>query len=107
MFMGGKSCIVTGDMWQLPPVKDRYIFSHAKLDQRPECAPSHWDDNFTIYYLTEKMRSKGDDKFGEVCDHIGRGELTLDDEEYLQTLVRKSPNENDNEMFRGGKCPSL
>ena len=76
--MGGKP--VTGDIWQLPSVKDKYIFSHAKLDQRPECAPSHWDDNYTIYYLTEKMRSKGDNEFGEVCDHIGRGEVSIEDQ---------------------------
>ena len=100
---GGKSTIVTGDMWQPPPVKDRYIFTHAKLDQRPECAPSHWDDNFTIYHLTEKIRSKGDNKFCEVCDHIERGQITLEDEKYLQNLVRTSPNEDDNEMFKDGK----
>ena len=32
-FMGGRSFIATGDMWQLPPVKDRYIF---------EKKPSRW-----------------------------------------------------------------
>ena len=53
-FMGNKSCIVTGDMWQLPPVKDKYIFTNTNLDQRPRIAPSHWDENFTIYYLAEK-----------------------------------------------------
>ena len=102
MFMGGKSCITTGDMWQLPPVKDRYVFFNTKLDSRPNCAPSHWDENFTIYYLTEKMRSKGDLKFGEVCDRIGRGTITEDDEAYLQNLVRECPNENNNEMFKDG-----
>ena len=84
LFMGGKSTIVTGDIWQLPSVKDKYIFSHA---QRPECAPSHWDDNHTIYYLTEKIRSKGDDKFGEVCDHIGRGEVSIEDQFFLFLLT--------------------
>ena len=102
-FMGGRSSIVTGDMFQLPPVKDSYIFSNTRLDQRPECAPSHWDENFKIYYLTEKMRSKGDIKFGEVCDRIGRGEITAEDEIYLSSLVRENPNENSNEMFKDGK----
>ena len=103
LFMGGKSCIVTGDMYQLPPVKDSYIFSNTKLDQRPECAPSHWDENFKIYYLTEKMRSKGDDKFGEVCDRIGTDTITDEDEVYLRNLVRENPNENNNEKFKEGK----
>ena len=73
-------------MWQLPPVKDSYIFSHTKLDQRPQCAPSHWDENFKIYYLTEKMRSKGDEKFGDVCDRIGRGTITASDELFLKQI---------------------
>ena len=67
-------------MWQLPPVKDRYVFFNNNLDSRPNVAPSHWDENFTIYYLTEKMRSKGDPEFGEVCDRIGRGTITKEDE---------------------------
>ena len=102
-FMGGKSCITTGDMYQLPPVKDKYIFFNTNLDSRPSIAPSHWDENFTIFYLTEKMRSKGDFKFGEVCDRIGRGTFTDEDEEYLKKLVRNCPNENDNDMFKNGK----
>ena len=76
----------SGDMYQLPPVKDQYIYSHTKLDERPQCAPSHWDENFQIYYLTEKMRSKGDDKFGEVCDRVGRGTITSSDELFLKYL---------------------
>ena len=102
-FMGGKSCITTGDMYQLPPVKDKYIFFNTNLDSRPSIAPSHWDENFAIFYLTEKMRSKGDCKFGEVCDRIGRGTFTDEDEEYLKKLVRNCPNENDNDMFKNGK----
>ncbi len=102
LFMGGKSCIVTGDMWQLPPVKDKYVFFNNNLDSRPRCAPSHWDENFTIFYLTEKMRSKGDPEFGDVCDRIGRGATTEKDHLYLKNLVRESPNENNNEMFKSG-----
>ena len=102
-FMGNKSCIVTGDMWQLPPVKDKYIFTNTNLDQRPRIAPRHWDENFTIYYLTEKMRSKGDVAFGEVCDRIGRGTITDADEEYLRSLIRNCPNEDNNELFKEGK----
>ena len=61
-FMGGRSFIATGDMWQLPPVKDKYIFEKNHLDGRPSCSPSHWDSNFVIYYMTEKMRSMKDPK---------------------------------------------
>ncbi len=55
-FMGGKSFIAAGDLRQLPPVLDQYIFQKSKLDGRPSVAPCHWSENFKIYYLTEKMR---------------------------------------------------
>ena len=102
-FMGAKSFIATGDMWQLPPVKDRFIFEKNHLDGRPDCSPSHWDDNFVIYYMTEKMRSQQDPKFGEVCDRVGKGFITKDDETYIRSLIRKTPTEDDNEAFKSGK----
>ena len=102
-FLGGKSSMATGDYYQLPPVKDGQTFDKNHLDGRPDCAPSHWDDNYEIYHLTEKVRSAGDAKFGEVCDRIGKGCLLPEDEEYLKKLVRKCPNENDNESFKTGK----
>ena len=58
-----------GDMWKLPRVKDRLVYEEEeKLEGRPSCAPNHWSENFTIYYLDEKMRSQKDPEFGEVCD---------------------------------------
>ena len=102
-FMGARSFIATGDMWQLPPVKDRFIFEKNHLDGRPDCSPSHWDDNFVIYYMTEKMRSQQDPKFGEVCDRIGKGCLNKEDDTYLRSLIRKTPTEDDNEAFKTGK----
>ena len=102
-FMGGKSCIVTGDFFQLPPVKDKFVFENNHLDGRPDCSPSHWDDNFTIYCLNKKVRSEKDPKFGEVCDRIGQGNILPEDETYLKQLIRKSPRENDNEAFKSGQ----
>ena len=102
LFMGGRSSIVTGDLFQLPPVKDKYIFMNTPLDDRPKMAPSHWDENYKIAFLTEKMRSQGEIAFGETCDRIARDEITDDDVEFLQTLVRKCPNEEDNEFFKNG-----
>ena len=72
LFMGGKSSIVTGGLFQLPPVKDNYVFQHTPIDDRPTIAQSHWDENYRIVFLEEKMRRKGDNVFGEVCDRIAR-----------------------------------
>merc|ERR1712081_108664 len=102
LFFGGKSSITTGDWSQLPPVKDKYVFLNTPLDDRPKIAPSHWDENYKIAFLTEKIRSQGEIAFGETCDRIARDEITDDDVEFLQTLVRKCPNEEDNECFKNG-----
>ena len=102
-FMGRKNFIAGGDMWQLPPVKDRFVYEKNKLDGRPSCAPSHWTENFTIYYLSEKVRSQTDPEFGEVCDRIARGNLEEKQMDYLQKLVRPCPSTNENENFKTGK----
>ena len=107
LFFGGRSSIVTGDWFQLPPVKDKYVFQNTPLDDRPKIAPSHWDENYTICFLKEKMRSKDDIPFGELCDRIARNEITEEDEIFLQSLVRDSPNEDNNEMFQEGKIGML
>ena len=73
------------------------------MDGRPDCSPSHWDNNYKIFYLTEKMRSLTDPKFGEVCDRIALGNISEEDELYLKNLVRKSPNQNNNDLFKSGE----
>ena len=104
-FMGGKSFIAAGDLRQLPPVRDHYIFEKSKLDGRPSVAPCHWNENFKIYYLTEKMRCPDDIAFAELCDRVGTGSITDDDETFLKSkIVRDTiPSEEDNSNFTSGK----
>ena len=73
------------------------------MDGRPDCAPSQWDNHVKIFHLTEKMRSITDPEFGEVCDRIAVGKITEEDEVYMKNLVRKSPNENNNDLFKTGQ----
>ena len=98
-----KNCFITGDMWQLPPIYDQIVLDKNHLDGRPDCAASHWDQYFRIFYLTEKMRSNKDAYFSDLCDRVGRGNLTEDDEKYLQSCVKENPSENLNENFKNGK----
>ena len=65
--MGGISFIASGDLRQLPPIKDQLITEKNRIDGRQICAPSHWDENFKIYYVTEKMRCTNDDQFAGLC----------------------------------------
>ena len=100
--MGGISFIASGDLWQLPPIHDHLVTDENNKDGRPDCAPSHWNENFQIYYLTEKMRSQKDPKFSDVCDRVGRGNITNDDEKYLHSRVQSTDLENSNENFKNG-----
>ena len=73
------------------------------LDGRPECAPSHWNDNFVIYYLTQKMRSQKDPQFSDLCDRVARNKITEEDERWLISRIKPTNSENDNESFKEGK----
>ena len=102
-FMGGLNFVAVGDLRQLPPVLDGYVFENNNLDGRPSIAPSHWDENFCIYYLTDKVRSLKDPEFSNVCDRVGNGTYTKADLDYLKACVRNTDSENHNDNFRTGK----
>ena len=102
-FMGGLNFIAVGDFRQLPPVLDGYVYENNHLDGRPALAPSHWDENFQIFYLTQKMRSQKDPEFSSICDRIGNGTYNKADLKYLQRRVENTKTENNNENFKDGK----
>ena len=78
------------------------VFDRNKLDGRPEMAPSHWIENFRIYYLTEKMRCQNDTQFSRLCDFVARGDITDEVESYLKSRVQTTESENDNANFKNG-----
>ena len=79
------------------------VFDRNKLDGRPACAPSHWNENFRIYYLTEKMRCQNDLNFSNLCDRVARGKITDDDEIFFKSRIKSTDSENNNENFKLGK----
>ena len=101
-FMGGVSLVCTGDFGQLPPVGQRMIWETSFLDSRVEICPNHWDDNFKIYYLTEKMRSQ-DDEFSNVCDKVRKGICDDEISAYLNKHVQHCPSQDDNSKYANGK----
>ena len=72
-------------MWQLPPIYDNIIMDNNHLDGRPDFSPSHWKENFQVFYLTEKMRSHSDLEFSSLCDRVGRNRITEEDEIFLKS----------------------
>ena len=97
-FMGGVSMVATGDFGQLPPVGQNMIWEVSWLDNRLEMCPNHWDDNFRIYYLSEKMRSQ-DSEFSENCDLVRKGIFDEKVTKYMEEHVRNCQNEDDNDMY--------
>ena len=102
LFMGGVSIVTTGDFGQLPPVKDRMIWESSHLDGRPDIAPMYWNDHFSIYYLSQKMRSQ-DSEFSVICDHVRKGICSKEVQNYMKEHVRQCPNENNHAMYQSGK----
>ena len=102
-FMGGVSFVAVGDLRQLPPVLDRYVYENNHLDGRPAISPSHWDEHFRIFYLTDKMRAQKDPEFASICDRVGNGKYTKEDIDYLKKCVRDTVNEDNNDRFKDGK----
>ena len=93
--------MILGDLWQLPPVYDNLLAKSNKQCSLSE--PNHWKENFKIYYLTEKMRSMNDPEFSNLCDRVGRGKLSKEDEAFLQSRVQDTDLELDNENYKTGK----
>ena len=79
------------------------ITGKNNIDGRPDCAPNLWKKNFKIYYLTEKMRSQQDLHFSSLCDRIGTGTITDEDDNFLRSRIQNTNSEYDNENFKNGK----
>ena len=101
-FMGAVSVVCTGDFGQLPPVGESMIWEKSYLDGRIDLSPNHWDENFKMYYLDEKMRSQ-DQEFSQVSDKVRKGICDAEVHQYLMNHVKDCPNENRNDFFAEGK----
>ena len=89
--MCGVSVVCTGDFGQLPPVGQKMIWETSYLDNRVDISPNHWDENFKIFYLTEKMRSQ-DVNFSSICDKVRKGICDEEVSDYLTEHVGRCPS---------------
>ena len=79
------------------------IFEKSSMDRRPSVAPCHWNENFKIFYLTQKMRCQDDIAFAEICDRVGKGQVTSEDELFFNSRIIETQDENINELYTTGK----
>jgi hypothetical protein len=77
---GGISLIVFGDLRQLRPVCDRYVFQNDPTNPYSELIDNRLWSPFKMFQLTEIMRQKDDKIFAEALQRISLGKTTKDDD---------------------------
>jgi len=90
---GGVHVIAIGDLFQLKPMFDDWIFQDLKSTAGHEygsLATNLWVENFSIIELTEIMRQKDDINFANALNRLREGKHTVQDLQVFETrLVKK------------------
>jgi hypothetical protein len=85
VFFGGVSVLAVGDFYQLPPVRDSFLFLNGK-DYVP--GTTHlWRDLFQLVELEQNMRQKGDASYARLLNHVRTGSHTYEDISMLKSRV--------------------
>ena len=76
---GGVSIIAIGDLFQLEPVMDGYIFKDLRNLGYAVLAPSLWHKHFKMFELNAIMRQRDSKLFAELLNRLREGMHTPDD----------------------------
>ena len=82
---GGMNILMCGDLYQLKPVRDCWIFQDID-NAYASLAPNLFQDNFFFFELIEIMRQKDDKRFAEMLNRIRTGTHTSQDLVWLQQV---------------------
>ncbi|XP_062592424.1 uncharacterized protein LOC134253849 [Saccostrea cucullata] len=86
---GGISIIAVGDLYQLPPVGDKWIFKDLS-NPGQSLAKNLWHEHFYMHELTEIMRQKDDLRFAEMLNRLRENKMTDEDKELVsQRFIRQ------------------
>lgn len=93
---GGVSVIAFGDLFQLKPVMDSWVFATGYNTgcELEILGPNLWKDLFSFFELTEIMRQKDDLRFAQLLNRLREGNQVLDDIELLKERVIACDNES-------------
>ena len=75
---GGVSIIAIGDLFQLQPVMDDYIFNDLKTEYGI-LSPNLWQELFKMFELKEIMRQRESTQFAELLNRLREGKQTNED----------------------------
>ena len=92
---GGLHILCFGDLFQLPPVREKWIFETndsglSSLELNP------WIEYFELYELTEIMRQRDEKDFAELLNRMRVGKLLPNDYRELNKRVVPTNVNNDN-----------
>lgn len=76
---GGVSIIAIGDLFQLQPVMDGYIFKDLDNSAYSILAPNLWQKHFKMFELHEIMRQRESKVFAEILNRLREGNHTVND----------------------------
>ena len=77
VYCDGLNIIAVGDFYQLPPVRDRFMFQNGR--GYVQASTPLWRDLFTMVELHTNMRQRYDTTYSEVLNQIGTGDHTTED----------------------------
>ncbi len=84
---GGVSIITLGDLLQLKPVMDGYIFTDVQcLSSYNILAPNLWKKYFRMFELDEIMRQRESKMFAEILNRLREGKHTSSDLQKLKEI---------------------
>ena len=84
---GGVNVLVLGDLRQLRPVCDRFVFQSDPCNPFGELIENRLWSPFRMFELTEVMRQRDDKLFAEALQRISIGETTEHDEKLFRSRV--------------------
>ena len=71
-----------GDFFQLPPVRDRFVFQNGRGYVQ---GSNHlWRELFTLVELTANMHQRNDSAYSEVLNRVRTGSQTAEDIQLLR-----------------------
>ncbi|XP_063951720.1 uncharacterized protein LOC135153231 [Lytechinus pictus] len=92
---GGVSIIAIGDLFQLQPVMDTWIFKNPTTTSSTEVlAPNVWTNNFELFELTDIMRQKEDVAYAALLNRMREGKQTKEDIKLLKGRIISKEDEN-------------
>ena len=90
---GGVSIIAIGDLFQLQPVMDDYIFNDLKTEYGI-LAPNLWQELFKMFELKEIMRQRESRQFAELLNRLREGKQTNEDIRILKQRILQPSGSN-------------